>query len=178
MASKDEREFDSGLTGGTDVPASEEDFSLEEILAEYGAGREQRLLADVEQEVRREAEPAASVPEPAPQEPSPKAEARQKPAAPRAKRKEVPPPQKPPAGPAPDRPEDPMEELQRDLPPSPHPITLEDVVGSTVDAVMEEEQHEPLLRRRRGLFSRRPLEGPVLPEAPGGDGGALRPAGA
>ena len=87
MASKDEREFDSGLTGGTDVPASEEDFSLEEILAEYGAGREQRLLADVEQEVRREAEPAASVPEPAPQEPSPKAEARQKPAAPRAKRK-------------------------------------------------------------------------------------------
>ena len=82
MASKDEREFDSGLTGGTDVPASEEDFSLEEILAEYGAGREQRLLADVEQEVRREAEPAASVPEPAPQEPSPKAEARQKPAAP------------------------------------------------------------------------------------------------
>ena len=55
MASKDEREFDSGLTGGTDVPASEEDFSLEEILAEYGAGREQRLLADVEQEVRREA---------------------------------------------------------------------------------------------------------------------------
>ena len=101
MASKDEREFDSGLTGGTDVPASEEDFSLEEILAEYGAGREQRLLADVEQEVRREAEPAASVPEPAPQEPSPKAETRQKPAAPRAKRKEVPPPQKPPAGPAP-----------------------------------------------------------------------------
>ena len=157
MASKDEREFDSGLTGGTDVPASEEDFSLEEILAEYGAGREQRLLADVEQEVRREAEPAASVPEPAPQEPSPKAEARQKPADPRAKRKEAPPPQKPPAGPAPDRPEDPMEELQRDLPPSPHPITLEDVVGSTVDAVMEEEAQEPLLRPRRGLFSRRRL---------------------
>ena len=33
MASKDEREFDSGLTGGTDVPALEEDFSLEEIMA-------------------------------------------------------------------------------------------------------------------------------------------------
>ena len=45
MASKDEREFDSGLTGGTDVPALEEDFSLEEILAEYGAGREQRKPA-------------------------------------------------------------------------------------------------------------------------------------
>ena len=54
MASKDEREFDSGLTGGTDVPALEEDFSLEEILAEYGAGREQRLMEAVEQEARRE----------------------------------------------------------------------------------------------------------------------------
>ena len=48
MASKDEREFDSGLTGGTDVPALEEDFSLEEILAEYGAGREQRLMEAVD----------------------------------------------------------------------------------------------------------------------------------
>ena len=57
MASKDEREFDSGLTGGTDVPALEEDFSLEEILAEYGAGREQRLMEAVEQEARRETEP-------------------------------------------------------------------------------------------------------------------------
>jgi|GEM_PF-4510016 len=56
MASKDEREFDSGLTGGTDVPALEEDFSLEEILAEYGAGREQRLMEAVEQEARRETE--------------------------------------------------------------------------------------------------------------------------
>ena len=54
MASKDEREFDSGVTGGTDVPALEEDFSLEEILAEYGAGREQRLMEAVEQEARRE----------------------------------------------------------------------------------------------------------------------------
>ena len=39
-----------------------------------------------------------------------------------------------------------LEELRQDLPPSPHPITLEDVVGSTVDAVMEEEAQEPLLR--------------------------------
>ena len=54
MASKDERDFYSDLTGGTDVPASEEDYSLEEILAEYGAGREQRLMEAVEQEVRRE----------------------------------------------------------------------------------------------------------------------------
>ena len=53
--------------------------------------------------------------------------------------------------------EDLLEELRQDLPPSPHPITLEDVVGSTVDAVMEEEAQEPLLRPRRGLFSRKRL---------------------
>ena len=44
--------------------------------------------------------------------------------------------------------EDLLEELRQDLPSSPHPITLEDVVGSTVDAVMEEDAHEPLLRPR------------------------------
>ena len=54
MASKDEREFDSGLTGGTDVPALEEDFSLEEILAEYGAGREQRLMEAVDTVISQE----------------------------------------------------------------------------------------------------------------------------
>ena len=43
MASKDEREFDSGLTGGTDVPALEEDFSLEEILA----GQKQNHYEDI-----------------------------------------------------------------------------------------------------------------------------------
>ena len=59
MASKDEKERYDDLTGGTDVPASEEHFSLEEILAEYGAGREQRLMEAVEQEVRQEESPAA-----------------------------------------------------------------------------------------------------------------------
>lgn len=150
MASKDEREFDSGLTGGTDVPASEEDFSLEEILAEYGAGREQRLMEAVEQEARRETEPAAPPAEGGAEEPPLQTEARLRPA-PRAKEKAATSP-KPPA-----RPEDPLEELRQDLPPSPHPITLEDVVGSTVDAVMEEEAQEPLLRPRRGLFSRKRL---------------------
>ena len=57
MASKDEKDRYDGLTGGTDVPVSDERFSLEEILAEYGAGREQRLMEAVEQEARREAAP-------------------------------------------------------------------------------------------------------------------------
>ena len=59
MASRDERELDMsrGVPGETDVPASEEAFSLEEILAEYGAGREQRLMEAVEQEVLREESP-------------------------------------------------------------------------------------------------------------------------
>ena len=63
MASKDEKDRYDGLTGGTDVPVSDERFSLEEILAEYGAGREQRLMEAVEQEARREASPAAPPPE-------------------------------------------------------------------------------------------------------------------
>ena len=152
MASKDEREFDSGLTGGTDVPALEEDFSLEEILAEYGAGREQRLMEAVEQEARRETEPAAPPAEGGAKKPPLQTEARPRPA-PQVTEKTAP-PQKPPA-----QPEDLLEELRQDLPPSPHPITLEDVVGSTVDAVMEEEE-EPLLKKkhRRGLFSRKKLE--------------------
>lgn len=41
--------------------------------------------------------------------------------------------------------------------PHPRPISLEDVVGSTVEAVMEEAR-EPILPPRRGLFSRKPLE--------------------
>ena len=167
MASKDEKDRYDGLTGGTDVPASDERFSLEEILAEYGAGREQRLMEAVEQEARREASPAAPPPEPPArkpaaqkppvQSPPPKparqaAAAQQAQPAPGTGKRAV-----PKAGPAQPTPEELLEELRRDLPPSPHPITLEDVVGSTVDAVMEEDAQEPLLRPRRGLFSRRRL---------------------
>ena len=104
MASKDEREFDSGLTGGTDVPALEEDFSLEEILAEYGAGREQRLMEAVEQEARRETEPAAPPAEGGAKKPPLQTEARPRPA-PQVTEKTAP-PQKPPA-----QPEDLLEEL-------------------------------------------------------------------
>ena len=167
MASKDEKDRYDGLTGGTDVPVSDERFSLEEILAEYGAGREQRLMEAVEQEARREAAPAAPPPEPPARKPAaqkppvqspPPKPARQTAAARQAQ--PAPSPEKqaaPKAGPAQPTPEELLEELRRDLPPSPHPITLEDVVGSTVDAVMEEDAQEPLLRPRRGLFSRRRL---------------------
>lgn len=168
MASKDEKDRYDGLTGGTDVPVSDERFSLEEILAEYGAGREQRLMEAVEQEARREASPAAPPPEPPARKPAaqkppvqspPPKPARQTAAARQAQ--PAPSPEKqaaPKAGPAQPTPEELLEELRRDLPPSPHPITLEDVVGSTVDAVMEEDAQEPLLRPRRGLFSRRLVE--------------------
>lgn len=61
------------------------------------------------------------------------------------------------------------EELHREeLPRAPHPISMEEVVGRTVDEVMEEQEAGPLLR---------PRAGPVLPEKTGGDGGDLPAAG-
>ena len=90
------------------APSAEEDYSLEEILAEYGGSLEHSLL--------REAKP--------PEAPEPAA---------------------------------PAEDVARLNIPHPRPISLEDVVGSTVDAVMEEAK-EPVLPPRRGLFSRKPLE--------------------
>lgn len=148
MAPKNENDLYE--TGGTGVPAAEGDFSLEEILAEYGGSLEQHMLRDVEREL--EPEP---VPEPAPKKAAP----------PREK-----PPEKPPAPDAAVQAEmarqeardkllaqavD-LEKLERELPQAPRPISLEEVVGSTVDAVMEE--REPLLQPKRGLFSRRKLE--------------------
>ena len=47
--------------------------------------------------------------------------------------------------------------MEKELPRAPRPISLEEVVGSTVDAVMDD-HHEPLLKPKRGLFSRRKLE--------------------
>lgn len=153
MAAKNEKDLYG--PGSTDVPAAEGEFSLEEILAEYGGSLEQQMLRDVERGLE---------PEPAP-EPAPKPEPK-KPAPPQEK-----PPEKAPAP-------DPamqaelarqeardkllaqavdLEKLERELPRAPRPISLEEVVGITVDAVMEEDQ-EPLLRPRRGLFSRRKLE--------------------
>ena len=135
MALKDETKNQyEDLTAGTDVPA-DGDFSLEEILAEYGGGRKQQILRDVEARVNPGPEPVFQE-EPAPEREAPPA--KQPPEKPRGR-----------AGKA--------EAPEQELPPSPHPISLEEVVGSTVDAVMEENKAGPLLERRRGLFSRKPL---------------------
>ena len=62
MASRDERDLYRDLTGDTDVPASEDSYSLEEILAEYGADRGRRLMEAVEREVLQETEPGETPP--------------------------------------------------------------------------------------------------------------------
>lgn len=161
MAPKDEKKDQYvDLTAGTDVPA-DGDFSLEEILAEYGGGRKQQILRDVEAQVNPGPEPELqkeSAPERTQNAPE---------------RQPEPPAETP-------RERDRQPDLEQVLPRTPHPISLEEVVGSTVDAVMEERQ-EPLLRPRRGLFSRKPLrdteelyaapepeEGPEEEEAPTG----------
>ena len=164
MASKNEKDLYE--TGGTDVPAAEGEFSLEEILAEYGGSLEQHMLREAERELEPEPAPKSEAQD-APRPEPPKAA----PAPARAAEKPHPQAEKPPAP-------DPavqaelarqeardkllaqavdLEKLERELPRAPRPISLEEVVGSTVDAVMEAEQ-EPLLRPRRGLFSRRKLE--------------------
>ena len=129
MAPKDaDNRYDDLLSGG--VPPAQGDFSLEEILVEFGGGEERRLLRGTEaEEVTPPAPQAASAPEVL------------------GKRRGTAPKQ--PAQPEPEKVE---------LPPSPRPISLEEVVGTTVDAVMEENR-EPLLkpRRRRWLFSRKPM---------------------
>lgn len=139
------------------VPAPEDDYSLEEILAEYGGSLEHHLLRETEA-------PADSEPPAAPAEPAPAQEPETPPVPeppPEEEAPPSPPPEPPSAPPAPD----PLQEAERAAAadvarlniPHPKPISLEDVVGSTVDAVMEEAR-EPILPPRRGLFSRKPLE--------------------
>ena len=137
MTPKDEKTIYDSLTKlpDTGVPASGETFSLEEILAEYGGSRHQKILHEVER---------ASAPSPAGGEaPSPETA----PPLP-----EAPPPREFSGVQPPD-----PETLERALPESPRPISMEEVVGSTVDAVMEEQEEEPLVPPRRGLFSRKKL---------------------
>ena len=124
---KDEKSL-YDLPESTDVPA-EGDFSLEEILAEYGGARQQKLLAEVETEANPGPEPVFQ---------------------PTGKRKTASAPKKAVPEEAPPLP--PLTEEA--LPPSPKPIPITEVMERTVDAVMEE-QTEPLLPPRRGLFSRR-----------------------
>ena len=131
----------------TPVSPPEEDFTLEDILEEYGGSLEQQLLRSAEEPKKAEPPPVleqATKVIPAPPAKTPAAG--------------------PPKTAAPLSP-DPLQaaeeaaaaETERLKIPRPRPISLEDVVGSTVDAVMEEAK-EPLLPPRRKLFSRRPVE--------------------
>jgi hypothetical protein len=195
------------LAGDAEIP-DDGGFSLEEILAEYGESRQQKLWADVE----KQAEPGvpaelrrAAVPEPVKKTPPVSGEPAEKPAAQTPAEKSQPAftaaAEKTAAAPLPEEAEttggeekeseiettpdadtavDPASQeealrlvrrsLRKEEPPVPKPapeekpmsptISMKDVVGQTVDAVMEE-QHEELLpekKRRWGLFSRKELE--------------------
>ena len=217
----------------TDVPASDEVFSLEEILAEYGGSLEQQLMRQAEAEAAAGEEEAPAAGETAEEAP-PKAEAEAPPGtaeAPEeappeteessierilyeaAQMSENPPPkaetetEEPPANPPPDpKTEEPppeaetdkssigqilfeVSEISEEEPPktaeakkevpetetgtpavpqedaealrdplTARSITIEEMVNSTVEAVMEEQAEEPLLTPRRWLFSRRKME--------------------
>ena len=139
------------------ISPPEEDYSLEEILAEYGGSLEHHLLRETE--VPAESEPPAA---PAESAPTREPEAPPVPEPPPEEEAPPPPPPEPPsAPPTPDPLQEAEQAAEADVArlniPHPRPISLEDVVGSTVDAVMEEAR-EPLLPPKRGLFSRKPLE--------------------
>lgn len=142
MNPKDER-YPYGVEDITGVPAEEEEYSLEEILAEFGGGLEQTLLRQPAGAEEAEPVPAASRPE-MPDVPPPPAAAPEIPAAAPAAREAAAIP--------------PLNMLDTALPKPPRPVTLEDMVGSTVDAVMEETSETQPPPKRRGLFSRKPLE--------------------
>lgn len=161
--SKDVEKTEYG-TGTWDTPPSDEDYTLEEILAEYGSSRQQKIMEEVERET-------------APAEPdTPKAPAPEQPSAP--KPTETAPSPTPKSamalweeriaaaaleqnGEAPLADDsDPEEEPRTDDGPEPEAtrfLSLEELVGTTVGAVMEE-HHETLLKPKRGLFSRKRQE--------------------
>ena len=161
--SKDVEKTEYG-TGTWDTPPSDEDYTLEEILAEYGSSRQQKIMEEVERET-------------APAEPdTPKAPAPEQPSAP--KPTETAPSPTPKSamalweeriaaaaleqdGEAPLADDsDPEEEPRTDDGPEPEAtrfLSLEELVGTTVGAVMEE-HHETLLKPKWGLFSRKRQE--------------------
>ena len=88
MASKqDKTSYDAllrdarAMTDDLDL-TQEEDYSLEEILAEDGGGRERKILADVERAVAGEPESAPEPPPPPQPESKPEAKAEVKPTPP------------------------------------------------------------------------------------------------
>ncbi len=137
------------LTRSTEVPASEEDFSLEDILAEYGGSRGQQIL--------REAAAEAGLSE-APPPPEPKAA------------QSPPETETAPDGPEPEK--TPEEERPSAQAEKPRPtVTMEDVVGRTVDAVQETQRERQQERRQtEGRLSkrrrRRPSRKARTPEPP------------
>lgn len=175
MAPKDEKNQydDDFLTEARQLAWDEsalsdgEDFSLEEILAEYGGGTERKILRDAERETVLRSTGGKPVEKAAEQVPAdertislPNLKGKRSAAsgtAPAEARKETKPAEKRSAAPKPTQ--APEKDLLADLPKPPRPVTLEDVVGRTVDAVKEEQSMEllPERRHRRGLFSRKAL---------------------
>lgn len=146
-----------------------EDFALEDILAEYGGGR-QRLLQELEQTVvPQKAEKPAPEPErTADTRPLPQLKA-EEPPAPEPEKKQPEEQKKRPGKvvrlpvrwnePKPEP--EPGPELEPapepEIPPPPKPLSMEEMVGQTVDAVMEERENPRERRSRKGLFTRRPM---------------------
>ncbi len=139
-----------------DVPPSDEEYTLEEILAEYGSSRQQKILEEVEREAEPEtvsepalpAEPAApAAEEPPAAEPKPARMLWARRMAHAESEREAELPEEPEESDEPENePEDGPEESRF--------LSLEELVGTTVGAVMEEHR-EPLLKPKRGLFSRK-----------------------
>lgn len=135
-----------------------EDYTLEEILAEYGTSRQQKIMEEVERELSPEAPPVETAAE--------QSEAAPPPEPPRPKSAKALWAERIAVGQAQRAAEEAAEAAEAaSVPAEPEPepeasryLSLEELVGSTVGAVMDEYQ-EPLLKPKRGLFSRRrPLE--------------------
>ena len=74
MSKEQENKIVRGTRAETwDVPPSDEDYTLEEILAEYGSSRQQKILEEVDRELQPEtAEEPAPPAEPVTEEPAKK----------------------------------------------------------------------------------------------------------
>ena len=154
------KEFDP-LEDLTAAPEEEEKFSLEEILAEYGVSREQRLLEELEKDKTPPAEPQPN-PEAQPDTaqdtpPDPEKDLEEAPAAPTAPEEDT---QSEATSPEVTNEETSPEEAlpPEDLPAPPQPVSVEHAVGMTVDGVMREREERSEKKPRRGLFSRKKFE--------------------